>query len=288
MAKPAYSMIDFVWFRLPAHVPGFATPFYLGRGLAHDIRYDSRTNPQMAKAGYYVLKIALSRGGRWGAGERSGELAPGQGVLRQWTDHTTWDGYNPSSREAWEFFGLIFHGQAAADFAQSLIERYGPVFDFPIDCVLGRHLLRLAAEPTHHVEISTADACRLVNDTLATLLQTAEQQFRTRQRLELPQAVEQAIVERFRDDLSVAELAQDHQVSREHLTRAFTQAYGVPPHQYLMEFRVREACRLLRKTELPVKQVMRQAGFNSRVTFLRVFRRVVGITPTEYRQGHSD
>lgn len=286
MVRPPYTMVDYVWFRIAGQVKHAPMPFYLGRGMAYDRRYDSRTNPQSARPGYFVFKVAMSRGGRWGVGERTGELLPGQGVLRSWSERECWDSYAPGAREPWEFLGLIFAGEAAAAFARGLIDKYGPIHDFPMDSVLGRYLLRLAADPTHHVELSASDAARLVNDTLAALLQSAEQRQRTRHRLDLAQAVERYIVEHFSMDVSIADLARRYDVSREHLTRLFTQEFGIAPHRYLLDIRMREACRLLRTTNRAVKQIFTEVGFESRVTFLRAFRRVVGVTPSEYRKGH--
>jgi AraC-like DNA-binding protein len=290
MAKAPFAMVDYVWFRLPGVLPGAPTPFYLGRGLAFDARYDSRTNPQEPLPDHVVLKVAISHGGRCGAADEKGTpLMPGQGTLRRWGEAAFWDGYDPAAREPWEFFGIIFGGASAATMAHALMEKYGRVYEFPLESTLGRHLLRLAAEPTHHVELPASEGVRLVTDTLLALMQSAERDSRTQARLRVAQNVERAIAAGFASpDLSVDDLARQHGVSREHLTRLFTREYGVPPHRYLLEFRIREACRHLRQTDRPIKQIMAETGFRSRVTFLRAFDQIVGSTPTRYRQGHME
>jgi AraC family L-rhamnose operon regulatory protein RhaS len=65
----------------------------------------------------------------------------------------------------------------------------------------------------------------------------------------------------------------------------FTREFGISPHRYAMQMQVREACQRLRNTTQPVKTIMHDLGFESRTTFLRMFRRVTGMTPAEFRAG---
>lgn len=58
--------------------------------------------------------------------------------------------------------------------------------------------------------------------------------------------------------------------------------------RYINEFRVRRAAELLTTTDLPIIDIMLEAGFQSKSTFNTEFRRVCGQTPTEYRNQSSD
>jgi AraC-like DNA-binding protein len=72
-----------------------------------------------------------------------------------------------------------------------------------------------------------------------------------------------------------------------HLVRAFSGAYGIAPHQYLMSRRVGRARRLL-LDGLPPGEVASAAGFYDQAHLTRHFKRLVGVTPGRYRRGPED
>ena len=64
----------------------------------------------------------------------------------------------------------------------------------------------------------------------------------------------------------------------------FKQETGTTPAQYLKEFRLRKAEKMLRTTFLSVKQVLKHVGLGSNAHFVRDFRKMYGMTPTAYRR----
>ncbi|QTD99361.1 helix-turn-helix transcriptional regulator [Streptomyces cyanogenus] len=69
-----------------------------------------------------------------------------------------------------------------------------------------------------------------------------------------------------------------------HLVRAFSGAYGIAPHQYLMSRRVGRARRLL-LDGLPPGEAAPAAGFYDQAHLTRHFKKLVGVTPGRYRGG---
>jgi AraC-like DNA-binding protein len=67
-----------------------------------------------------------------------------------------------------------------------------------------------------------------------------------------------------------------------HLVRAFSGAYGIPPHQYLMSRRVERARRLLLEGRAP-GEVAVETGFYDQSHLNRHFKRLVGVAPGRYR-----
>lgn len=72
-------------------------------------------------------------------------------------------------------------------------------------------------------------------------------------------------------------------ISEAHFARSFKQAFGTPPHRYLLTRRVERAKALLRDTDLPVTAIAFDTGWSSLGTFGRVFRDVTGGSPTAVR-----
>ena len=85
------------------------------------------------------------------------------------------------------------------------------------------------------------------------------------------------------EDWPVRRLAEVSGVSQAHFARSFKQAFGVPPHRYLLTRRIEKAAALLRDTELPIIEVAFATGWNSLGTFGRIFRDITGESPSELR-----
>jgi transcriptional regulator GlxA family with amidase domain len=78
-------------------------------------------------------------------------------------------------------------------------------------------------------------------------------------------------------------LARVSGVSEAHFARSFKEAFGVPPHRYLLTRRLERATALLRDTTMSITEIALQTGWNSLGTFGRTFRDVTGASPGALR-----
>lgn len=85
------------------------------------------------------------------------------------------------------------------------------------------------------------------------------------------------------EDWPVRRLAAVSCVSEAHFARSFKQAFGLPPHRYLLTRRIERAVALLRDTDLAITDIAFQTGWRSLGTFGRVFRDVTGASPGSIR-----
>ncbi|MET9444215.1 helix-turn-helix transcriptional regulator [Streptomyces sp. NPDC006610] len=74
--------------------------------------------------------------------------------------------------------------------------------------------------------------------------------------------------------------------SRFHFLRAFKEAYGETPGQYLTHRRIERAEELLRGADLSVTEICHLVGFSSLGTFSARFRTRTGLSPSAYRAAH--
>jgi AraC-like DNA-binding protein len=81
----------------------------------------------------------------------------------------------------------------------------------------------------------------------------------------------------------VERLARVSGVSPAHFARSFRQAFGLPPHRYLLTRRIERATALLRDTDMPIIDVAFQTGWESLGTFGRTFRAITGESPSALR-----
>ena len=86
------------------------------------------------------------------------------------------------------------------------------------------------------------------------------------------------------EEWPVPRLARVSGVSAAHFARSFKQAFGVPPHRYLLTRRIERATALLRDTELSITEIAFQTGWESLGTFGRTFRDVTGESPGAIRR----
>lgn len=86
---------------------------------------------------------------------------------------------------------------------------------------------------------------------------------------------------------SQRELAQDINMSPQTFSRFFKRQVGKPFVQYVNEWRVGLACRNLLETDESITDIALGSGFDNLSNFNRQFKRIVGVTPTDYRASRA-
>jgi AraC family transcriptional regulator len=98
------------------------------------------------------------------------------------------------------------------------------------------------------------------------------------------QRVCQYIEENLSGKIMVVDLANLVGLSSFHFIRAFKKSTGMPPHQLIMRRRVERAKEMLADNRISVTEVASGSGFNGLTQLTRVFRQLVGVTPTTFRR----
>jgi len=78
--------------------------------------------------------------------------------------------------------------------------------------------------------------------------------------------------------------AKERGLSYSSFRRLFKDHTGLPPHQYLLELRIRKARRLLTDTTLSVEAIADELGFDSSFYFSRCFKQRTGLAPRNFRK----
>lgn len=93
--------------------------------------------------------------------------------------------------------------------------------------------------------------------------------------------------ENYYQDISLRELADQYYLNPSYLCRTFKKQVGKPFTVYLANLRLRHACELLRATTLSVYEIAERCGYKDYFYFARLFKRMLGITPSQYRAGEE-
>ena len=190
---------------------------------------------------------------------------------------------NPIAAQPWSY--LMFY--LDTDWLRSQQEEAGLGSEFrPFDMTASRDpLLYQGLQHLHHQLVQGPDplarevACHLFSRQLLARLTPASWDDRPPQHL-------QRAAELMQDDsaspLSLAELSAVAGLTPSHFVRAFSHHYGMTPHAYLLDRRIRHARTLLRQGQ-PLVEVALASGFADQAHFQRQFKRRVAATPGQYR-----
>lgn len=88
----------------------------------------------------------------------------------------------------------------------------------------------------------------------------------------------------YAEDISLADLARHVCLSSPYLSRIYKRETGMNTIEKIKDVRIKEAVRLLETTNMKIQDVAVAVGYNSSRYFNSVFRSIMGIKPSEYRE----
>lgn len=228
-----------------------------------------------------TLQYTVRGEGRLDYCGKTWRLTPGTAFFVHNTDPDV-SYYNvPDNGEEWEI--LWCNVSPGETLAADMIERHGPVYRLPPDSwFLGqvRHYLFSGQD---FVQLSLPASLRLVSKLIIELAECASQAIAEDVSGQLMQAFCEFVHTQISLPVNVADAAAHLNISREHLTRTCQEQLHVSPAAYINQTKMREAMSMLRDPQLSIKQVGYRLGYDHASHFARVFRRLVGLSPSEFR-----
>ena len=86
--------------------------------------------------------------------------------------------------------------------------------------------------------------------------------------------------------IKLSKLAQLTNMSRVYFCKKFTQLAGITPIEYLIRIRIENSCHMLKNTNMEIGTIAMECGFSSFSYYSKIFKRIMGCTPKEYRNGY--
>jgi AraC-like DNA-binding protein len=92
------------------------------------------------------------------------------------------------------------------------------------------------------------------------------------------------MLENLTKKLKLEDIAEETSLSASHFSRLFVNRTGHSPIDYFIQLKIQRACRLIDNSGWSIADVSREMGFDDQFYFSRVFRKVMGMSPNEYRK----
>lgn len=272
---------SYTYFRLAGRMPGIPRPYFIGHYGARNPSWKSNSDFVWGSNGYFAC--CLAGRGVVNAGEKQRPFMPGTAYLCRWDNPRAWHVARGDDELRWVF--MVFQGKSALQSLDAILDRYGPFYTLDTHSTLICRLLTVSRQPAHDTRLLASEGASLVWDVLRELMLCYEREWDLQLHVDVAEQAARIVRQRDLAKLSVASIARLLGISREHLARVFSGRYGQSLQDYLTEYKLREACVLLRQTGTPVKQIAAKLGYATLPAFHRAFRRLVGGTPGEYRRG---
>ncbi|MBP1040904.1 AraC family transcriptional regulator [Vagococcus sp. BWB3-3] len=90
--------------------------------------------------------------------------------------------------------------------------------------------------------------------------------------------------EHLSESISLVELATYLNISQSYLSSIYNKYLNTSPIDYLIQIRIEQACRYLKMTDLKIYEIAKKVGYQDPYYFSRIFKKITGFTPKNYRQ----
>lgn len=101
------------------------------------------------------------------------------------------------------------------------------------------------------------------------------------------QEIQEFLLENYQQDISLQEIADRFFLSREYISRKFKYEFKKTITDYLTKIRIEKAKQLLEISSLKIYEIAHYVGYQNEKYFSKVFKKLVGLTPNEYRNAIS-
>ncbi len=194
--------------------------------------------------------------------------------------------YKYEAKDFTEAYWLHFTGYAAQDYLQQFgllnnsIHTVGVISEVIALFEKIIHELNMNKPLSKHM--LTANLMELLT-LLGRKLQNKDKRWKVDQHEDINNII-QSMHEQYNENLSMEDFAKMCSLSIYRFIHKFKAVTGTTPNQYITSIRINEAKRLLSETSFNVQEVASVVGYHNPLYFSRVFRKVVGLPPSSYKE----
>lgn len=271
-----------VGFQLP---PNNALPTIKGVGLHYVTSPSYSWDNRKREDRHCLLQYTVSGSGMLESERREHKQEPGDAFFIDIPSETRY--YLPHSSDHWEVLFIELSKECLPLLYRIVDTCRGATAHLQGSPGLGESLCGIYRLALNHGLDTLFDNTRIAYHLLIDVLQYVS----------TLQIVEQGVAseaKRYIDDhyasptICLNEIASKIGISKYHISREFSRRFGITPNHYLTQVRIDHACSLLQqKQAYSLEEIAQMTGFSNGSYFGKVFRRVRGITPSEFRRENA-
>lgn len=229
---------------------------------------------------HYLIHHIVSGCGYYTAGGQTYALKAGDTFLIYPLTEIT---YHADEKDPWEYYWVGFSGSdAAAIIGATGFSKEAPVLFGQNDSEqLRSYLLQIyearGQDISHAVRMTG-----LLYLTLALFIRPSDGGVKKDAALDYVQQALTYMNYHYAYPISIDDVAAFAGISRSHLYRIFMEHTGQSPKAYLSALRIRQACTLMKKSDISITAIANSVGFENSLYFSKVFKKFKGMPPSEY------
>lgn len=195
--------------------------------------------------------------------------------------------YYTTGPKRWEMYWCYASGSGIEEYEGYLNDRDETVLEFEDPEPARQAMEHLVC---HAQNLSEVSDFKISNDISSILSEMAGQKaIQLREgikpkQVEIIDACTQYMEEHYMEKISLEEISEMLDVTKYYLIRIYKDVNKITPYEYLTLYRINKAKDMIRTTSESIENVSAQCGFLNANTFIRAFKKCVGMTPTSYKK----
>jgi len=230
-------------------------------------------------------------------------ITDGSGILEtktgRWQIHSgsvlfifpgMWHRYRPNIKTGWKEYYIGFHGNFTQSiFSEKFISRQKPILYIGFQDLVVKQfneiIENIKEEKPGYQQVCSGITLHLLGNILSI---NRNKDFSGK---EIEKKIRRACIymrDNLHSEIHIEELANELNIGYSHFRRVFKKYTGLSPAQYHLTLRLQKSKELLITTNLSIKQVAFEMGFQSNFYFTRIFTRKMGVNPSSVRKNSLD
>ncbi len=232
----------------------------------------------------YILFYSMRGSGRMTVCGETFQIARDQLFFLNCMDHHF---YQTEGDEIWEFCYIQFSGPCAREY-YDLFHESGVK---PLEAVHKEYMMQKFQDilkiPGMNTRVPNLKISNLISDILTSMIlekgYIPDQKQYDRYKQDMTYAISY-IENHFDQNIKLEEIADFLHISKYYFIKIFKNYTGTTPYEYLINFRINTSKELLKSTQLSMDEVANRVGYPDASSFIRSFKKTVGLTPSKYRR----